>query len=219
MIDKLIVLAAVVALVVSGIMIDRRFLSRTAIEAPSSQRVPVQVAAWEQLRSSPHRIGASNPIVTLLVFADFQCPACKAFDESAVKGLLARYPEEVGLVFRHLPLPNHPKAYIAARAAECAADQGHFWKFHDELYRNQAELDTLAMNQLASAAGVMDTLKFKECVQVTAVVSAIESDIVLADAVGAGGTPTVIIDGYLQPMVPDSAELDQMIRQRLKDKP
>ena len=61
--------------------------------------------------------------------ADFQCPACLQ-----LQGLLekrqAKHPGDLAISYQYLPLPYHRRAAAAARAAECAADQGRFEPFH-----------------------------------------------------------------------------------------
>jgi cyclophilin family peptidyl-prolyl cis-trans isomerase len=53
--------------------------------------------------------------------------------------LRAEFPDDVRLVFRHYPLPQHPNAQMAAAAAEAAGAQGRFWEMHDALFATQAE--------------------------------------------------------------------------------
>ena len=82
--------------------------------------------------------GGEHPILEITAFSDFQCPACA---QSAIAlGLLhQRYPTQLRLHFRHHPLEKpHRWAMTAAVAAECAAQQQHFWVFHDLLYARQA---------------------------------------------------------------------------------
>ena len=70
-----------------------------------------------------HRIGAEHAPVTVVEYADFECPNCKQA-APAVKVLLRRYPSQVQLVFRHYPLEDvHPHALRAAEAAESGASR------------------------------------------------------------------------------------------------
>jgi len=77
---------------------------------------------------------AANVIVE---FSDFECPAC-ALAYSTVDQLIADYPSDLNIEFRHYPLPQHTKATQAAYAAEAAGKQGKFWEAHDWLFSNQA---------------------------------------------------------------------------------
>jgi len=81
--------------------------------------------------------------VTIVVYSDFQCPACQA---AAVveKEILTEYGKDIQIVFRHFPLQGHVWSPLAHHAAECAQSQGKFWEFHDKLYDTQAAWSTPA---------------------------------------------------------------------------
>jgi protein-disulfide isomerase len=87
-----------------------------------------------------HQLGPDHAPVTVVEYADFECPSCKQAAPS-LKLLLERFPEEVRIVFRHYPLESmHPHALAAAEAAEVAGAQGKFWEMHDLLFANQLHL-------------------------------------------------------------------------------
>lgn len=88
---------------------------------------------------NPHVRGitTTDAPVTVVEFADFQCPACAAAHPE-VKQMLAENSDSVRYVFRHFPLASlHPNAQPAAYAAEAAGKQGKFWEVHDWLFENQ----------------------------------------------------------------------------------
>lgn len=96
-----------------------------------------------------HQVGADHAPVTVVEYADFECPICKQA-APALKLLLRHFPEEVRIVFRHFPLEAvHPHALAAAEAAETAGAQGKFWEMHDLLFANQLHLKS---NNLRSYA-------------------------------------------------------------------
>ncbi|MDH5533706.1 MAG: DsbA family protein [Candidatus Pacebacteria bacterium] len=81
---------------------------------------------------------------TLVVFSDFQCPACKSLEDSFLTRNRAVYEDKVNLVFRHFPLDSiHPYARQAAWASEAAKDAGKFMEYHDLLFEKQAEWSSL----------------------------------------------------------------------------
>lgn len=87
-----------------------------------------------------HQLGPEHAPVTVVEYADFECPICKQA-APAMKLLLRHFPEEVRIVFRHFPLEAvHPHALAAAEAAEVADAQGKFWEMHDLLFANQLHL-------------------------------------------------------------------------------
>ena len=78
--------------------------------------------------------------VTVIEFADFQCPFCKR-SEDAVKAIHEKYGDRIQLVFMDFPLSFHPHAMPAANAARCANAQGKFWQYHDALFADQSKLE------------------------------------------------------------------------------
>ena len=88
-----------------------------------------------------HVLGSPDARVTLVEYADFECPFCgRAFPE--LKRVLHDLGQRVRFVFRHFPvIEEHPHAASAAEVAEAASAQGKFWEMHDLLFRRQAALD------------------------------------------------------------------------------
>lgn len=89
-------------------------------------------------RSDSQKILVPNAKVTLVEFADFQCPACRAI-HPLVQQILKDYQGKITFVFRNFPLPQHRYAVISAEAAEIAGDQGKFWEMHDAIFEHQDE--------------------------------------------------------------------------------
>src|SRR6202165_3630414 len=87
-----------------------------------------------------HLTGAEHAAVTVVEYADFECPNCKQA-QSAVKLLLERFDGRVQVAFRNFPLEDvHPHALAAAEAAECAGGQGKDWPMPALLFANHAAL-------------------------------------------------------------------------------
>jgi protein-disulfide isomerase len=88
-----------------------------------------------------HIRGPVDAPVTLVEYADFQCPHSGAAYPNLCEVLRQRA-ETVRLVFRHFPVVNvHPQAEIAAETAEAAAARGRFWVMHDWMFGHQDQLD------------------------------------------------------------------------------
>ncbi len=94
------------------------------------------VAVEVAVGNSP-AIGSKDAKVTIVEFSDFECPFCsRAF--GTVKQIIDAYPNDVKIVYKHLPLSNiHPNAQKAAEASICAGDQGKFWEMHDKMFEAQ----------------------------------------------------------------------------------
>ncbi len=69
-------------------------------------------------------LGSPDAPITIVVFADYQCPYCNTL-HPIMKQLLAQYEGKVRLAYRHYPLMSHEYAVHAALAAEAAGKQGH----------------------------------------------------------------------------------------------
>lgn len=143
--------------------------------------------------SGPARGAASAP-VTIIEFGDFQCPYCKRA-EASLRAVLERYPREVRIVFRNLPLTQiHPYAEGAAEAAICADRQGKFWEMHDAMYADQNALTAGALKDMAQRLG-LDLDKFSACVGGRAPAASLDSDLEAAKDLGLAGTPYFFING------------------------
>ena len=159
-----------------------------------------------QLRFSPDKVktidvagspakGAANPTVTIVEWADFECPFCGM--ASPVIGAIAKaYPEHVQVVFKNLPLPMHEHAEPAARASVAAGKQGKFWEMHDILFKNQKALDDKSLQGYAKTLG-LDVAKFNNDRRSEPVVDQVSKEKKQANQLKAGGTPTVYINGRL----------------------
>lgn len=82
--------------------------------------------------------GPKDAKVQIIEYSDFQCPACQRA-QAAIQNVLAAYPNEVRLIFRHFPLSGHIWSGISHQAAECANEAGRFWDYHDRLYAEQSK--------------------------------------------------------------------------------
>lgn len=183
--------------------------------APMKNLAPVSVSNWDRLISTGHHSGPRDASVVVLQFGDFECPYCQKFSTRILPGVLAGFPGQVAVVFRHWPLPYHRFAYPAARAAECAGEQGQFQPFSELLYMKQDSLGLKPFDDYAREAGVTDRAAFQLCNSRPGRVASIEADMEAAIAAGASGTPTVLVNGLRYPEPPDSAGLAKAIRNAL----
>lgn len=140
--------------------------------------------------------GPANAPVTIVEFADFECPFCGGLYPT-LKQVEKNYPEKVRLVFRQFPLVNiHPHAQKAAEASLCANEQQRFWEFYDSMYTNQAQLEIAALKQRAVTLK-MNTAAFNTCLDSGRQAEAIRKDQDEARKSGVSSTPTMFINGRL----------------------
>jgi len=196
------------ALIVTGILIRREWLPPTA---PDDLGPPVAVANWSELISGGERLGAASPLVTLVVFGDFECPFCGKFTVEVLRPFLEAHPTEVQVVARHFPLAYHVNALPAARALECGVQQGSFEPLYFGLYEEQKLLGAKPFEQFAEAAGVPDLAAFKYCMRQDETIPAVARDTLLARQVGVKATPTIIVNGMLFKRPPLRYQLDSLL--------
>jgi Na+/H+ antiporter NhaA len=140
-----------------------------------------------------HVRGPSEAPVTVVEYGDFECPYCGQA-EPTVRELLAER-GDVRYVWRHLPLPDvHPRATVAAQAAEAAGRQGAFWPMHDRLLDHQDLLRPAELDRHAAALG-LDVDAFRRDLHATDVVERVAADVDSADRSDVAGTPTFFVNG------------------------
>ncbi len=144
-------------------------------------------------RERDHIRGSEEAPVTLVEYGDFECPYCGQA-EPVVRELLRDF-GELRYVWRHLPLNDvHPRAQLAAEAAEAAADQGAFWEMHDLLFEHQ---DALRPSDLIGYAEQLqlDAKRFARDLDKHAGAARVAEDVDTADLSGVSGTPTFFVNG------------------------
>jgi len=141
-----------------------------------------------------HTLGAEDAPVTVVEFADYQCPFCLRFASTTFPLLKQKYIDtgKVRWVALNLPLPFHKDARKAAQAAHCAGEQDKLWEMRDILFRNPKKLN--AENLPAHAETLsLDMTAFNECLQSDRHLAEIDQDAKDAKAVRLTGTPSFII--------------------------
>ncbi|MEE3329214.1 MAG: thioredoxin domain-containing protein [Myxococcota bacterium] len=140
-------------------------------------------------------MGPENAPVTIIEFSDFECPYCSRVVPT-IKQIAAQYPEQVRIVYRHLPLSFHANAKLAAQASVCADQQDQFWGFHDKLFEKQKEMKR--ENLMAHATELnLDMAAFESCLDDPRTVALVDADIAAAAEVGATGTPAFYVNGIM----------------------
>ena len=172
----------------------KRDKQRVAAEKAEEQRLEDQFKnpVTIDIGNSPTK-GPENAKITLIEFSDFQCPFCSRGMQT-MEAVLKEYPNDVKLVFKHLPLPFHPQAKPAARASIAAGKQGKFWEMHDALFENQKNLSDETYMNLAKEIG-LDLAKFKKDYEDPEVAKMVEEDAALATKLGVRGTPGFFVNG------------------------
>ena len=159
---------------------------------------PPATVSSTSVHDEPFR-GNNGARVAIIEYADFECPYCGEFERQVFPKILSAYIEtgKVKYFYRDLPLPGHPHALPAARAARCAGEQGRYWEMHDSLFAEQNALSAPALLDRAQTLG-LDAAKFAECESGEKYMADIQNNILEAQKMGIGGTPTFFL-GVIEP--------------------
>lgn len=164
-------------------------------------------------------LGPANAVVQIVEFSDFQCPFCQSVGPT-LKQLRETYGDKIRLIYKDLPLENHPHAPKAAEAGNCANEQGKFWALHDVMFDKQRELSVEDIKKHAAALG-LDMTAFNVCLDSGKHASTVRADVTHAQERGVTATPTFFINGRLlagaQPLANFTRLIDdELARQKSK---
>jgi protein-disulfide isomerase len=189
---------AVLGVGIVGYSVGSKAMANTVSE-------PIQLAGLDdptKLMELAHAVskGDPNAPVTIIEFADFQCPACQQFYQQIEPLIQTEFVAtgKAKYMYYDFPLVSvHNHAFLAARAGHCAEDQGKFWEFHDVLYRNQTRWvpegrPEKTMEGYAADLG-MDEGAFKSCLESDKHADLVTANMELATQLQLNGTPSIMV--------------------------
>jgi protein-disulfide isomerase len=154
---------------------------------------PVVFRATIDLAGTPSR-GKADARVTIVEFSDFHCPYCRRVQPTLAQ-VLAKYPNDVKLVYKHMPLDQlHPQARRAAEASWCAQQQGKFWEYHDLLYSGGPDGSDPTLTEMATRAG-LDTAAYQQCMVSGKAAEIVQQQVDEGVKFGVTGTPGFFVNG------------------------
>jgi len=170
--------------------------------------------------------GDESATVSIIEFGDFQCPACQGFAMQVKPQVELAYVESGRVKFVYYDWPivsGHPNAFLAARASRCAADQGMYWEYHDNLFRNQGRWAPLT-NPVSTFVEYAETLgldrgEFASCVNSDRHAELVTANMELGNQLGVNQTPTIYVEqgGSARRVGPDFQTLSQYIESILSE--
>jgi protein-disulfide isomerase len=161
----------------------------------SSDTLPPRVATGEG-----RVLGDANAPVTVVEYADFQCPVCKRAETSIISRIEEKYVLDgrVKIEFRMFAFLGQ-ESWDAAQAAEAAREQGKFWEYHDALFNAQGAENSGAYSydKLVAIAGEvgLDVAKFEATLSANTYLASIQEETDAARAAGVSSTPTFFVNG------------------------
>jgi protein-disulfide isomerase len=165
----------------------------TKYEVKLLLKEPPVIAQNISVDDDPSRGLATAP-VTVVMFSDFECPACSRTHPVLTK-VMAEYNDKVRFVVRDYPLENiHENAFLAAMAASAANAQGKFFEYTEILYKNQTALDRESLKKYAAETG-LNVKQFELDLASEKAEAEIRKDRADGDAYGVSSTPAIFING------------------------
>lgn len=160
---------------------------RTAAKSAADEHVKVRI-------DDGYFLGHTDAPLTLVEFADYQCPFCRHFHATTFPELRRNYIEtgKLRYVALDLPLDFHRDASKAAVSALCAGEQYKFWEMRDLLLSSVSNLTQDAILSYAQQLQ-LDLPVFRTCVESDKYLPKIKRDRTQADSVGISGTPTFVL--------------------------
>ncbi len=147
-------------------------------------------------------LGNKDAKVSVIEFADFQCPFCERYHKEITPSLKKDYIDsgKIKFAFRHYAFLGQ-ESTDAALASECANEQDKFWEFHDYLYENQSGENQGAfakdkLKEFAVAVG-LNSAQFNECLDSAKYKDNVDKDIAEGGTAGVNGTPATFVNGIL----------------------
>jgi len=168
-----------------------------------------------QVGYDPARLqGNPNAPITIVEFADFQCPFCSRV-QPVLKDVLAKYKGKVKLAYLDFPLSQiHQHAETAAEASRCALAQGKYWEMHDAMYADQSKLDETDLLKTAAQLAMAPN-SFASCLKSGKYKGVIEQDVQAGSHAGVNATPTFFINGEFLSGPQSAADFTKIIDSQL----
>jgi protein-disulfide isomerase len=164
-------------------------------------RSPGEIERMINTENQPYSGGPEAP-VTIVEYADLECPTCARLQPFLENQLLPRYGNQVKLVYKEFPLPMHPWSRKAAVANQCAyqIDPSAYARYRTAIFAHQNEINFANVRdqllQLGDQAGI-DRLKLAACLDSDASLPRIEADMREGERLQVDSTPTCFINGRI----------------------
>jgi protein-disulfide isomerase len=220
------VLFTVAALAVGAVVVAFALLRQPAAAAPTNE-LTSPVARIPAGLSSGRVLGNNDAPVTIEIWSDFQCPACRSLAVDTEPSIIATYvvTGKAKLVYHDAAFqgqrgnPNYDESVAAGAGARCAADQGKFWEMHDWLFANWAGENEGAFRaeRLRSIAGAarLDMAAYDSCIAAGDMQPAVRAETQQGVAAGINSTPTLFVNGAKMSGAPTVAQLSRLIEAAL----
>jgi len=164
--------------------------------------------------------GPRNAPVTIVEYADLECPMCARLQEFLEKEFLPKYGDKVRVIFKEFPLPGHDWSHTAAVANECAYEINPtaFPSYRTLIFANQNTINVANVRErllsLGDEAG-LDRVKLAACIDTQASLSRVEAGRQEGNDLGINKTPTSFVNGRIVIGLPPQSTWDKTVAEAL----
>ena len=211
------------ALVVGLAIVVFALLQRPGGTTPIDELTPPAAQVPPGL-SLDRTLGDAGAAVTIDIWSDFQCPACRKLAVDVEPSIISTFVATgaAKLVYHDAAFqgqrgdPRYDESVEAAAGARCAADQGRFWQMHDWLFanwngENQGAFRAERLTSIAGAAG-LDLALYNSCMAAGDKQAAVRAETQQGFTAGINSTPTIFINGRSLTGVPSVSQISELIR-------
>jgi protein-disulfide isomerase len=160
-------------------------------------------------------LGNERANITIVEFADYQCPFCAQFNKETKDSIVKNFIDTGKAKFLYKDLivndGSDKASTLAAAASYCAAEQGMYWEYHDELFKNSKGENTgwvtkNSLKQFANNVRVPDLMKFSDCVDTGKYKEIVSENDSFARNIGLQSTPSFIFYNGTTPVAIQGAQ-------------
>lgn len=170
-------------------------------------------------------LGTSTANITMIEFADYKCQSCAKFHRETIEDILTNFVNtgQVRYLYKDFVNTNENPATntattvdkastLAAEASYCAAEQGKYWQYHNELYQKAGDENTEwitkdNLKQFANNAGIGDLIQFSDCLESHRYSKTVNENDNLAKSIGLQSIPTfILLSNTTQPLAIQGAQ-------------
>jgi protein-disulfide isomerase len=155
-------------------------------------RMPVPPQMSFDTTGYPYK-GGDEAKVTIVEFADYQCPHCLRA-KPVLSEVLAEYGDRVRFVYLDFPVNRSGISRVVAHGAICANEQDRYWDYHDTAFQQQAGLSEQSPRAIATALE-LDLDTFDACMQSERPSARVQAAQAQGERAGVSGTPTIFVNG------------------------
>ncbi len=159
--------------------------------------------------------GNPDSKITVVEFADYQCPHCRHAAE-AMKKVFPRFKDKIQFVFMDFPINPSGVSRAVAEGAFCANEQKKFWEYHELAFSKQSSLSKDSPMALAKELK-LDEKAFDSCLKSGKATAAVEASKAEAERIGVSGTPAIYVNGRRQLVAHTEVEIAKMLEKALKN--